>query len=275
MEYEPYIRLTAFAGVFAIMAAWELAAPRRFQPKHKGKRWFANIALVVIDTALVRLIFPFAAVVMAEIAHARGWGLLNLVTIPNWLSFLIAFVALDAIIYAQHVLFHYVPFFWRFHRVHHSDIAFDVSTGLRFHPGEIIVSMCIKFVAIAVLGPPAIAVLVFEVVLNATSMFNHSNVRMPVPLDRVIRLLLVTPDMHRVHHSVLNTETNSNFGFNLPWWDRIFGTYTPQPRDGHRDMVIGLSRFRDAKDQSLPALLIMPAKSIARDPRADTTNSHE
>ena len=258
MQYEPQIRLACFVGVFALMALWELAAPRRALGAAKGARWFANLGLVAIDTLVVRLVFPIAAVGMAELAVGRGWGLFNVFHAPYWIAFAAAFIALDFIIYAQHVLFHYVPFLWRLHRVHHADVDLDVTSGLRFHPGEIALSMCIKLGAVALLGPPTAAVVAFEVALNATSMFNHGNVRIPAGIDRALRLALVTPDMHRVHHSVIQTETNSNFGFNLPWWDRICGTYTAQPREGHTGMTIGLAQFRDRASQRLSALLLLP-----------------
>ncbi|NUM53746.1 MAG: sterol desaturase family protein [Candidatus Hydrogenedentes bacterium] len=258
MQYEPQIRLACSVGVFAIMALWELAGPRRALTVRKGPRWFVNLSLVVIDTLVVRLLFPIAAVGMAELSAVRGWGALNMVHAPYWLALTASFIALDFIVYVQHVLFHYVPFFWRFHRVHHADVDFDVTTGLRFHPGEIALSMCIKLGAVALLGPPMEAVVAFEVALNATSLFNHSNVRIPLTIDRALRFVVVTPDMHRVHHSVVSAETNSNFGFNLPWWDRLCGTYTAQPRDGHTEMAIGLDQFRDRISQRLVALLWLP-----------------
>lgn len=264
MQYEPALRLTCFLGVFTLMTAWELAAPRRGVRAFRGPRWFANFGLAAIDTIAVRLVFPTAAVGMAELARMRGWGLLNAFHAPFWPGFLIAFVALDFIVYAQHVLFHHVPFFWRFHRVHHSDIDLDVSSGVRFHPGEILLSMGIKLGAVALLGPPPLAVLAFEIALNATSMFNHSNVRIPTAIDRALRLIVVTPDMHRVHHSVVNTELNTNFGFNLPWWDRIFDTYLAQPHDGHEAMTIGLEQFRSRVEQRLVAILLLPAYRIQR-----------
>lgn len=260
MQYEPQIRLASFATVFALMALWELAGPRRALTARKGPRWFVNLTLVVIDTLVVRLLFPIAAVGMAELVAARGWGVFNIVHAPYWLAFAASFIALDFIIYGQHVLFHYVPILWRFHRVHHADLEFDVTTGLRFHPGEIALSMCIKLAAVALLGPPTVAVVVFEVVLNATSLFSHSNVRIPLAVDRLLRLVVVTPDMHRVHHSVINAETNSNFGFSLPWWDRLCGTYTAQPRTGHDEMIIGLEQYRDSESQRLAALLWLPVE---------------
>jgi sterol desaturase/sphingolipid hydroxylase (fatty acid hydroxylase superfamily) len=201
---------------------------------------------VVFNTALLRLVFPLAAVGMATTAELNGWGLFNRVASPDWLALSASVVILDAAIYLQHVMFHAVPLFWRLHRVHHADLDFDVTTGSRFHPVEILLSMLIKFAVIVLLGPPVVAVVVFEVLLNATAMFNHSNVRLPLALDALLRRLIVTPDMHRVHHSHLDHETNSNFGFNLSIWDRLFGTYRDQPEEGHEGMMIGIDTFRDA-----------------------------
>lgn len=252
------MRLATFLGVLAAMAVWELAAPRRRREIPRLVRWSNHFALVAIDTALVRLMFPVLAVGMAVMAAERGWGLLNVAAVPTVPAFVISLLVFDAAIYGQHVLFHLVPALWRLHRVHHADVEFDVSTGIRFHPFEILISMAIKLAIVVAIGPPAVAVLVFEVVLNATSLFNHSNVRIPSAVDRLLRLVLVTPDMHRVHHSVHVVETNSNYGFNLPWWDRLFGTYRPQPRDGHVGMTIGLETFRTRRDQWLDRLLIQP-----------------
>ena len=201
---------------------------------------------MAVDTLLVRILFPTTAVGLALLAEARGFGLFNVVALPAWVAVVASVVILDLAIYLQHVLFHAVPALWRLHRMHHADLEFDVTTGLRFHPIEILLSMLIKFAVVAALGAPALAVLIFEVLLNATSMFNHGNVRIPAGLDRVLRWLVVTPDMHRVHHSILSRETNSNFGFNLPWWDRLFGTYRAQPAAGHEAMTIGIEQFRDA-----------------------------
>jgi sterol desaturase/sphingolipid hydroxylase (fatty acid hydroxylase superfamily) len=240
------------------MALWELFAPRRSLAMGRGVRWLSNLGLVVIDTLLLRVTFPIVAVGMAMFAEQWGWGFFNRVDVPYWAAALLSFIALDFVIYLQHVMFHAVPIFWRLHMVHHADLDFDVTTGLRFHPIEILLSMGIKLAAIIVLGPPAIAVLLFEVILNATSMFNHSNVRIPSPIDRMLRWLVVTPDMHRVHHSIAVNESNSNFGFNLPWWDRICGTYTAQPAEGHEGMTIGLAQFRDASIQRLHRLLLLP-----------------
>ena len=242
---EPFVRLLAFAGIFAAMAAWEVLAPRREQKLARGMRWPSNIGVVVVDTILVRLVFPTTAVGLALLAEAREWGLFHALGLPMWASVPLAVIALDLAIYLQHVLFHAVPALWRLHRMHHADQEIDVTTGARFHPIEILLSMGIKLGVVAALGAPAVAVLLFEVLLNATSMFNHSNVRMPARLDRVLRWIVVTPDMHRVHHSIVARETNSNFGFNLPWWDRLFGTYRDQPAAGHEAMTIGIEQFRD------------------------------
>jgi sterol desaturase/sphingolipid hydroxylase (fatty acid hydroxylase superfamily) len=246
LNHEPAIRLACFLGVFAVMAGWELLVPRRRLSQPKKLRWFNNLGLLVFNTALLRLVFPLAAVGMAATAELNGWGLFNRVDAPGWLALIASVVILDGAIYLQHVMLHAVPLFWRLHRVHHADLDFDVTTGTRFHPFEILLSMLIKFAVIVLLGPPLVAVVVFEVVLNATSMFNHSNVRLPAAVDALLRRVVVTPDMHRVHHSHLDHETNSNFGFNLSVWDRLFGTYRDQPEEGHEGMVIGLDTFRDA-----------------------------
>ena len=261
---EPAIRLFAFASIFAVMAAWEIAAPRRDQRIRRGTRWPGNIGVVVLDTVLVRLLFPTTAVGLALVAEAQGWGLLHALGLPIWVSVPLAVLALDLAIYLQHVLFHAVPALWRLHRMHHADLEFDVTTGARFHPIEILLSMGIKLGVVAAVGAPAVAVLGFEGLLNATSMFNHSNVRMPTWLDRVLRWIVVTPDMHRVHHSIVARETNSNFGFNLPWWDRLFGTYRDQPAAGHKAMTIGIEQFRDPAEQRLDHMLTQPFRDDDR-----------
>ncbi len=255
---EPAIRLGIFLGVFALVAVFETLAPRRARTMPRTARWPHNIGVVVVNTLLLRLVFPTAAIGMALMAAARGWGLLNIIDAPYWLSVALTVALLDLAIYLQHVMFHAVPALWRLHRMHHADLDFDVTTGLRFHPVEIVLSMGIKLAVVAVLGPPAAAVLVFEVLLNGTAMFNHSNIRIPLGIDRVLRLVVVTPDMHRVHHSVIPQETNSNFGFNLPWWDRLFGTYRAQPADGHDAMTIGIELFRTPRDLWLDRMLIQP-----------------
>jgi sterol desaturase/sphingolipid hydroxylase (fatty acid hydroxylase superfamily) len=255
---EPLIRLSAFVGVFLVMAAWEILAPRREQKLGRGTRWPGNIGIVFLDTVVVRLLFPTTAVGLALVAEARGWGLFHALHLPEWASVPLGVVALDLAIYLQHVLFHAVPALWRLHRMHHADLETDVTTGARFHPIEILLSMVLKLGVVAALGVPAVAVLAFEVLLNATSMFNHSNVCMPTRIDRVLRWVVVTPDMHRVHHSIVARETNSNFGFNLPWWDRLFGTYRDQPAAGHAAMIIGIEQFRGSAEQRLDRMLTQP-----------------
>lgn len=258
LSHELAIRLGVFLGVLVALASWEAVAPRRRREISRLLRWSSNFGIVIIDTILVRLIFPVAAVGLAVLAEERGWGLFNVVAVPDWLAFAASLLALDLAIYLQHVMFHAVPALWRLHRMHHADLEFDVSTGLRFHPVEILLSMVIKLVAVAALGPPAVAVLVFEVLLNATAMFNHSNVRIPARIDRFLRLIVVTADMHRVHHSIHSNETNSNFGFNFPWWDRLLGTYLAQPEEGHDAMTIGIEQFRTRRDLWLDQMLTQP-----------------
>jgi sterol desaturase/sphingolipid hydroxylase (fatty acid hydroxylase superfamily) len=255
---EAWVRLSFFASVFLAMASWETLAPLRPWSVSKVRRWFTNLAIAAINAAALRLIFPAAAVGVAWQADQRGLGVLNQVEVPYWFSLVITLLAFDFVVYLQHVVFHAIPALWRLHRVHHADLDFDVTTGARFHPLEILLSMLVKSSAIMLLGPPATAVLVFEALLNATSMFNHGNVRVPTPLDRALRLFLVTPDMHRVHHSVVTAETNSNFGFNLPWWDRLLGTYRAQPQAGHLGMTIGIAELRDLKTVTLPRVLALP-----------------
>lgn len=258
LDHEPVIRFGFFFSILILMAIWEMLGPRRSLNTAKRGRWFSNLSLVFIDTLAVRLLLPFQAVGMALFVEGRAWGILNRVDLPHWMAIAIGVMGLDFVIYLQHVLFHAIPAFWRLHKVHHTDLDFDVTTGVRFHPIEILLSMGIKMAAVVVLGTTAVAVVIFEVLLNATSMFNHGNVRLPGRIDRVLRLFVVTPEMHRVHHSVLIRETNSNFGFNLPWWDRLLGTYRDQPAAGHEGMTIGLSQFRDPNSLTLPWLLILP-----------------
>ncbi|MGB5398110.1 MAG: sterol desaturase family protein [Gammaproteobacteria bacterium] len=273
---EPDIRLGFFLGIFGVMALWEIFAPRRKLSVSKGVRWLNNFGIVVLNTVLLRLIFPAAAVGMAAFAQANGWGIFNYYETPALLAIVASIVILDMVIYLQHVMVHAVPVLWRLHRVHHADLDFDVTTGARFHPLEIILSMLIKFATIAVLGPPLVAVIVFEILLNATSMFNHSNARLPLALDRVLRLIVVTPDMHRVHHSIEDDEINNNFGFNLPWWDRLFGTYRDQPRGGHEGMTIGIRSFRELKDCGwLPGMLSIPFRGKIHDYVINRRQWHE
>jgi sterol desaturase/sphingolipid hydroxylase (fatty acid hydroxylase superfamily) len=258
MQNEIVTRLTFFFGIFVVMAVWELAAPRRSLTTSKTVRWISNLGITVLNPLVVRVASPLLPVGMALLAQKNGWGLLNNFISPYWLQVVAAIMMLDLVIYLQHVMFHTVPVFWRFHMMHHSDLDFDVTTGLRFHPIEMLLSMGIKLSTVALLGPPALAVLIFEILLNGTSMFNHGNVRLPKIVDRPLRLLVVTPEMHRVHHSVTIRETNSNFGFNFPWWDRLLGTYRAQPAAGHEDMTIGLSQFRDSRRLTFPWLLALP-----------------
>jgi sterol desaturase/sphingolipid hydroxylase (fatty acid hydroxylase superfamily) len=266
MAHEPAIRIGFFVGVFALVAFWELVAPQRRLTVSRALRWRSNIGLVVLNTVLLRLMFPLAAVGMAAFSAANGWGLLNHFSVPFWLAVPLAVIAMDFVIWLQHVMVHAVPLLWRLHRVHHADPDYDLTTGARFHPIEIVLSMLIKVATIAVLGPPVLAVLIFEVVLTAAAMFNHGNIRLPVGLDRVLRWVIVTPDMHRVHHSVEEIETNSNFGFNLPWWDRLFGTYREQPRAGQVGMTIGIHGHTDPREVArLDGILLMPFRGEVND----------
>lgn len=252
------VRLIAFVSVFAIMAAAETIRPRRSLSVSKLVRWRVNLGMIVLDSLLVRVAAPLLPVGMALLAQERGWGVFNAVQSPYWFGFLVSVILLDMVIYFQHRAFHCIPLLWRLHRVHHTDLDIDVTTGNRFHPVEIFISLCIKMVAILLLGSPPAAVVCFEIILNACSMFNHSNVRIPLGVDSRLRLILVTPDMHRVHHSVIPRETDSNFGFNVPWWDRLFGSYRPQPLKGHDGMTIGLKEFRDLDRLGLMRLLMLP-----------------
>jgi sterol desaturase/sphingolipid hydroxylase (fatty acid hydroxylase superfamily) len=259
LSHELAVRLGAFLGVLALMAAWEARAPRRVLAVSKARRWASNLGIVFLNSALLRIVFPATAVAVAVLAQERGWGLLNQHDAPFALAAVASVVALDLAIYLQHVMFHAVPALWRLHRMHHADLDFDVTTGARFHPIEILLSMLVKMAVIVVIGPPAAAVMIFEVLLNASAMFNHANVRLPPAADRLLRLLVVTPDMHRVHHSVEEHETNSNFGFNLSLWDRLFRTYKAQPDAGHERMTIGIRGYRAPKLVSdLPGMLVLP-----------------
>ncbi len=258
LAHEPIIRLGAFTAIFAAMALWEAASPRRQRSYSRVRRWPSNLAIVALNTALLRVLLPGGAVGLALIAEKRGWGLLNNLPAPPWATLVASVVLLDLAIYLQHVMFHAVPALWRVHRMHHADLDFDVTTGARFHPIEIALSMLIKFGIVAALGASALGVLIFEVLLNATAMFNHGNVRIVAPLDRYLRWFVVTPEMHRVHHSIVVGETNSNFGFNLPWWDRLLGTYRDQPAAGHEGMIIGIEQFREARELWLDRMLLQP-----------------
>ena len=275
LAIESNLRLAVFLGVLAAMALWEIAAPRRRRDIPRVIRWTNNLALVVVDTAILRLTFPILAVSLAAIAEERGWGLFNNFDAPVWVSIVVSMLLLDLAIYLQHVMFHAVPGLWRLHRMHHADLDFDVTTGLRFHPVEILISMGIKLAAVAALGPPAVAVLLFEVLLNATALFNHANINLPRQIDRALRLIVVTPDMHRVHHSVDPIETNSNYGFNLPWWDHLLGTYRAKPAKGHQGMEIGIEQFRTRRDLWLDRMLIQPVRGPASGHALDARKNQE
>jgi len=255
---EVYVRFGFFFGIFAVMALWELAAPRRVLSTPKTHRWFINLVITFLNPVALRLLFPLSATGIALLAREKSWGLFNLLAFDGWTAGLIAIILLDLTIYLQHVLFHHVKVLWRLHMVHHTDLDIDVTTGARFHPVEIILSMVIKVAMVVVIGVPVWSVLVFEIVLNGMAMFNHSNVFLPQPVDGVLRKLIVTPDFHRVHHSTVVHEHNSNFGFNLSVWDRIFGTYREQPGAGHQGMTIGLLDFREASRLTLPHILALP-----------------
>lgn len=255
---ESATRLACFVGVLLLMALWELLAPRRPPAHARRRRWPSNLGIVVLNTLAVRVVWPMGAVGVALFAEERRWGLLQNWAVPPWLATGITIVILDLVLYLQHVMFHAVPLLWRLHRMHHADLEFDATTGVRFHPLEVLLSMGIKGAAVLLLGPPALGVLLFEVLLNATALFSHGNVRLPAAADGIIRWLTVTPDMHRVHHSAVAAETNSNFGFNLSLWDRLFGTYRAQPAAGHEGMTIGLPQYRDAHALRLDWMLALP-----------------
>lgn len=263
VTHEWLIRAACFVLVFVAMALWETWAQARAPSLSKALRWSNNLGLVALNTVLLRLILPAAAIGVAALAEQQTWGLLNRAAVPMGLAVVVTVVALDLVVWLQHRLMHAVPWLWRLHQVHHADPDFDLTTGARFHPLEILLSMAIKVVAITALGAPVVAVIVFEVLLNATAMFNHGNVHLPGKLDRRLRWLLVTPDMHRIHHSVEEDEANSNFGFSLPWWDRLLGTYRSEPRAGHIGMAIGLRGRTQARDVTwLHGLLAMPFRSV-------------
>lgn len=271
MQNENIIRIGFFFFSFTLVVVWELLEPRRRLTTSIKMRWFSNLAITFMNPLLVRLLFPVLAVNMAVKAQEHGWGLFNHLDLPYWVAVAAGVVVLDLAIYLQHVMFHAIPILWRLHMVHHADLDYDVTTGLRFHPLEIILSMGIKLSVVVVIGPPAAAVLIFEIILNGAAMFNHGNIYLPKLIDRLLRYVIVTPDMHRVHHSVIIRETNSNFGFNLPWWDRLFGTYHDQPDGGHESMTIGLTQFRDPLKLTLPWLLALP---VIGDPGRQPINRH-
>ena len=255
------LRLGAFASVLLVMALAEALLPRRKRNFERGRRWATNLIIAGIDTLALRLLFPIAAIGTAFAMQAKGFGLFNLTGWPAWLEGLIAFLALDFAIYVQHVASHKIPVLWRLHQVHHTDRDIDVTTAIRFHPVEIVLSMLYKMGIVALIGAPPLAVFLFEVVLNACAMFNHANLNLPRRVDALLRLVLVTPDMHRVHHSTEWRETDSNYGFNLSVWDRLFSTYVPQPRRGHDGMVIGLGQYQTDEPTRLGWSLLLPFRS--------------
>jgi sterol desaturase/sphingolipid hydroxylase (fatty acid hydroxylase superfamily) len=256
---EASLRLTVFLGVFLGMACWEVLAPRRKLCVPRARRWLNNLSLTALNTVLLRLMFPLAAVGVATTAASRGWGLLPALDLAFWPSVLLSVLILDLLIWIQHRVMHSVPLLWRLHRVHHADIDFDVTTGSRFHPFEILLSALIKFAAVALLGAPVLAVILFESLLSGMSLFNHANIRLPDSLDRALRRVIVTPEMHRIHHSIRRDETDSNFGFNLSIWDRLFSSYRSTARDDQATMTMGIAGFRDERDVvDLTGLLRMP-----------------
>ena len=259
---EAILRLSIFLTVFAVFAIWEIIAPRRVQHYSKSLRWLNNLAITSINVLITRLLIPVTAIFVAMFAKNSGLGLLNIIELPEIAAIIVAVILLDLAIYIQHVIFHKVDFLWRLHRMHHADLEFDVTTAIRFHPVEIVLSLAIKMLVIVAIGAPVVAVLVFEIVLNASSVFNHANIRIPKAIDAILRLFIVTPDMHRVHHSIIRKETDSNFGFNLPWWDYIFKTYRAQPKEGHLGMTIGIENFREQRELWLDRLLLQPLRKL-------------
>jgi len=258
LNYETEIRLVAFLGVFILFALLEAWKPRRSQSRQRGLRWTSNLSLVIFNSLILKTVALFIGINAAAYAHQEGIGLFNLWQLPSALSIILSIIILDAVIYWQHRLSHVIPLLWRLHRLHHTDIEYDTTTALRFHPLEIVLSYFIKYSIVLLIGAPVVALILFEIILNASAIFNHANLKLPLKIDRILRLFIVTPDMHRIHHSVHRYETDSNYGFNIPLWDRIFGSYIAQPQDGHTTMEIGITRFRSKKSQKLPALLLQP-----------------
>ena len=255
---EPVIRLSVFILLLAFLALLENISPRRKPRYSKGSRWISNFGISTLNSTTVALILPIVGAGAALLADERNWGLFNRLDTPALFSIPLYIIAFDLTIYVQHRLFHKFKPLWRLHRIHHTDLDYDVSTGVRFHPLSIFISAGIKLGLILALGPPAIAVIVSEIVLNATSMFNHSNIKLPHRLDAALRYLIVTPDMHRIHHSVIAQEHNRNFGFNFPWWDKIFNTYKDQPSKGQDAIDIGISGYEEDVSIGILPLLIQP-----------------
>lgn len=262
LDDDSVFRLAIFLVVFAVFAVWEILTPRRKPSYPKNVRWINNLSINIVNIISTRVLIPVTLLFVASAAESDSLGLLNLIPIPTIVSIIIAVLLLDLSIYLQHIIFHKVPILWRLHRMHHADLDFDVTTGIRFHPIEIIISLGIKMLLVLAIGAPVIAVLIFEVLLNATSLFNHANIKIPKAVDKMLRLIVVTPDMHRVHHSIIRKETDSNFGFNLPWWDYLFKTYRAQPSLGHTDMQIGIESFRESRELWLHRLLLQPFRKV-------------
>lgn len=261
VSHENTLRLAFFAGILGVMTFAETLWPRRDRHLPRRIRWPGNITMVILSTLCIRFLFPFAAVGAATLAADAGWGLFHVATLPPAVAFVAGLVLMDLSIWAQHVVMHHVPWLWRLHRLHHSDIDLDTSSALRFHPAEVALSQSYKMVIIALVGVPVEAVIAFEIVLSSAALFNHANVKLPEAVDQMLRLLIVTPDMHRVHHSSKQVETNSNYGFFISWWDRLFGSYVAQPSQGHSDMEVGLESFREASHNRLDQMLAQPLKN--------------
>ena len=264
LNHEASLRMGVFISILLLMMGAEALFPRKNRALGRTHRWVSNLLIVIIDSIFARLLFPIVAVGVAALSVKNGWGLLNMTLLPDWLEILLALILLDMAIYWQHVAFHRIPFFWSFHKVHHVDRDIDVTTGLRFHPIEIVFSLLIKLGVVLVLVAPVLAVILFEIILNGCAMFNHSNVKLPLSVDRVMRRFIVTPDMHRVHHSIHMHETNSNYGFSISLWDRMFKSYNDQPQDGHDGMIIGLEEHQTKAPASLSWSLLFPFKSVKK-----------
>jgi sterol desaturase/sphingolipid hydroxylase (fatty acid hydroxylase superfamily) len=266
LENEVLLRLSVFGGLFFLMAVLETLAPRRARRFPRGQRWFSNLGVMVLGALLARLVLPWVPVSVAYYAQSNGIGVLSQFSIPLVYSLVVGVLALDFLIYVQHVVLHKVPLLWRLHRLHHADLDYDVTTGVRFHPLEILLSLLYKMGLVLILGIDPVAVIIFEVILNGMAMFNHANFNLPLGVDKILRLIFVTPDVHRVHHSSIVKETDSNFGFNISLWDRIFGTYVAQPKEGHENMEIGLSYFREPDQLTLVQMLVQPFKNLKTKP---------
>ena len=261
LEHSDQTRLISFFSILVLMAVLEFFLPKRDVPADRKVRWSSNIGIVILDALIARIVLPTTTIAVALYAEKVNFGLFNLTNTSQYFSVIFSLLTLDALIYFQHVIFHKVPLLWRFHRMHHSDTHIDVTTGIRFHPVEIILSLLIKFAAVIILGIPAFAIILFEIILNVTAMITHSNLKIPVNIDKYIRKVFVTPDMHRIHHSVHRFETDSNYGFNLSVWDRLFNTYNDQPVDSHEKMLIGIHEFRDKRNQFIDKLLTQPFRT--------------